>query len=516
MIIIFVVDDSETFTPLFLSWEGDATYTLNGVTYHSIDIGVEETNSGSSIKSLQLTGTGAHYSDFSWTGPVDYSQGVLNAGQVISGSVCSCVPGTLGAQCLVDIDECASSPCMNNGNCTQPNVNMFACDCVLGWIGAQCQTNNTFCLSSPCQNGGSCTTHVATGTFSCDCLPEYIGNTCEELLGAPGITYCRVDMYCHGGDVTLKLVDETGAALATGNSAKHYFVSYKASVIATGATLVHTKLAALIPSWGGVTASVGVLASTSGGSPTPLITTMVIQSVLETTCEPRNSAGQPLVVGDVVSAEGVDCSILLNHLTMIDVEGPSIEPCSSSPCQNGGTCNTVGIVAVCSCVFPHFGEDCGESYYFVSRWNTALGTPTNQVTLPFTSTGTYNCLVQWGDGTSDTITSADQAEATHTYASPGEYTVLINGTIVGFSASGSGSSNAVKLTEIILWGPLVFGNTTNHFVDVQSLVISDTTSPDLSQTPNMERMFYDLSTFNSDLSQWTMGRELGHGHGVPV
>ena len=53
---------------------------------------------------------------------------------------------------------------------------------------------------------------------------------------------------------------------------------------------------------------------------------------------------------------------------------------------------------------------------FVSQWKTDNPGVSNndQITLPLVSGGTYNFLVQWGDGNSDTITVWNQAETTHT------------------------------------------------------------------------------------------------------
>ena len=39
----------------------------------------------------------------------------------------------------LEINECASQPCFNNGTCTEL-VNAFNCVCVAGWTGLQCQT----------------------------------------------------------------------------------------------------------------------------------------------------------------------------------------------------------------------------------------------------------------------------------------------------------------------------------------------------------------------------------------
>ncbi len=68
----------------FLSYEGTITATdgcAQGLT--STDIGVEEGSSTPVGQSLQLTGTGASYADFAWTGPSVDSPGALNANQTL-------------------------------------------------------------------------------------------------------------------------------------------------------------------------------------------------------------------------------------------------------------------------------------------------------------------------------------------------------------------------------------------------------------------------------------------------
>lgn len=43
-----------------------------------------------------------------------------------------------------DINECASSPCLNGGTCVD-EVNQFSCVCAKGWAGATCQSPMPTC-----------------------------------------------------------------------------------------------------------------------------------------------------------------------------------------------------------------------------------------------------------------------------------------------------------------------------------------------------------------------------------
>ena len=95
----------------FLSYEGAFTATAgpaNGQT--STDIVVTEPDTTPADQSLQLTGEGATYGDFTWTGPADDSPGEVNAGQTFTGGggpaqpVADCGDATLA----VDTDESGS------------------------------------------------------------------------------------------------------------------------------------------------------------------------------------------------------------------------------------------------------------------------------------------------------------------------------------------------------------------------------------------------------------------------
>ena len=40
---------------------------------------------------------------------------------------------------ILDIDECESRPCMNNGTCID-GLNNYTCECVAGYTGPNCET----------------------------------------------------------------------------------------------------------------------------------------------------------------------------------------------------------------------------------------------------------------------------------------------------------------------------------------------------------------------------------------
>ncbi len=82
------------------------------------------------------------------------------------------------------------------------------------------------------------------------------------------------------------------------------------------------------------------------------------------------------------------------------------------------------------------GSDSYPEDAFVTLWDTAQetygGTDERTIALPLVSDGAYDFTVDWGDGATDTIASADDVDREHTYPEPGMYVVVIRGSIEGW------------------------------------------------------------------------------------
>ncbi len=145
---------------------------------------------------------------------------------------------------------------------------------------------------------------------------------------------------------------------------------------------------------------------------------------------------------------------------------------------------------------------------FVSTWDTEStsggSSDDDQIALPLTSSGTYDFIVDWGDGSApDEITTWDQAETTHTFTEAGPQTISITGTISGFSFANGG--DRLKLTDVSEWGPLHLGNNGGYFYGAENLDISAVDAPDLAGTTNMTNAFRGASALTADLSGWETG-----------
>ncbi|XP_071943760.1 uncharacterized protein [Antedon mediterranea] len=95
----------------------------------------------------------------------------------INGYECECPVGFGGSECSVELNECDSDPCQNNGHC-RDRFNGFTCLCTRGFTGTLCEININECRSFPCQNQGRCIDGV--NTFTCECRFGFNGQLCES------------------------------------------------------------------------------------------------------------------------------------------------------------------------------------------------------------------------------------------------------------------------------------------------------------------------------------------------
>jgi surface protein len=155
----------------------------------------------------------------------------------------------------------------------------------------------------------------------------------------------------------------------------------------------------------------------------------------------------------------------------------------------------------------------------ISEWRTTE--PNETVTLPYTTTGTYTGLIDWGDGT-QSINSYENR--THTYATAGYYEITINGSIRGFRFDNSG--DRTKIYTIFQWGSQFnLGQGASQFFGCTNLnlsVVNDVlqvNAPGLpldQQTRNFTNMFRNCTSlfscfafcpnFNGNIGGWNVSQ----------
>lgn len=122
----------------------------------------------------------------------------------------------------------------------------------------------------------------------------------------------------------------------------------------------------------------------------------------------------------------------------------------------------------------------------------------DQFTLPLTDSTGLDCVVDWGDGTSDNITSHTATEVTHTYPSGGTYTIAISGDILGWSFANGGDK--LKMGEIQEWGALNI-SVDAGFRGCTNMTCTATDSPLITST-SLFRFFRDCPNFNGAIGNW--------------
>lgn len=146
---------------------------------------------------------------------------------------------------------------------------------------------------------------------------------------------------------------------------------------------------------------------------------------------------------------------------------------------------------------------------FIVRFDTtklsAGSSANNQVKLPLTYWAGYNFTVDWGDGQSETITSATWTPAlpaiTHTYAAPGIYDLKFKGALPAFQFSDA-ADDKLKIIDVKQWGTIEWDTMEQMFSGCENLEMSATDAPDLSGVTNLIAMFSGALKFNGAIGHW--------------
>lgn len=135
---------------------------------------------------------------------------------------------------------------------------------------------------------------------------------------------------------------------------------------------------------------------------------------------------------------------------------------------------------------------------FTFTINTALGTG-DSFQLPLPSGETYNFVVNWGDGNSDTIIVYNQTETLHSYSSGGTYQISISGKCGGWSFNNGG--DRLKITSVDQWGDVGFDYLVGGFYGCSNLssISNDALNYSGTDLSNLFRLCTSLSAISANL-----------------
>jgi hypothetical protein len=142
-------------------------------------------------------------------------------------------------------------------------------------------------------------------------------------------------------------------------------------------------------------------------------------------------------------------------------------------------------------------------FIFTVKTDNAGTSGTDQFTLPTTGFS-WDCLVQWGDGTSDSYVGT-MGSPTHTYPSVGTYEIKISG--IGNRIFFNNTGDRRKVLEIKNWGNMVWnGSLGNFFRGCSNLDVTATDFPKFNNTNTSILNFFascsNLQNTNGSLSTW--------------
>lgn len=109
---------------------------------------------------------------------------------------------------------------------------------------------------------------------------------------------------------------------------------------------------------------------------------------------------------------------------------------------------------------------------------TKAGSASNTFILPCGNYGTYSAVIDWGDNTTSTITTYNDADLTHVYSVGGVYTVKISGHLPWINFANTG--DRLKVMSIENWGINDWEALDNSFYGCANLVINALDTPILS------------------------------------
>ncbi|XP_057397357.1 slit homolog 3 protein isoform X3 [Balaenoptera acutorostrata] len=111
---------------------------------------------------------------------------------------CACPYGYKGKDCTMPINTCLQNPCLHGGTChlSESHNDGFSCSCPLGFEGQRCEINPDDCEDNDCENNATCVDGI--NNYVCVCPPNYTGELCDEVIDhcVPGMNLCQHEAKC--------------------------------------------------------------------------------------------------------------------------------------------------------------------------------------------------------------------------------------------------------------------------------------------------------------------------------
>ena len=141
-----------------------------------------------------------------------------------------------------------------------------------------------------------------------------------------------------------------------------------------------------------------------------------------------------------------------------------------------------------------------ETFEFTVKTDNAGVSTSTQFKLPLVNSLPLYAVVDWGDGSSDTITVFNQPEITHTYntTTTTEFTISITGNLSGWQFGGGG--DRLKMLNVSQWAGLTI-SINFGFWGCENMTCTATDAPLITST-SLFRYFENCTNFNGAIGNW--------------
>lgn len=128
-----------------------------------------------------------------------------------------------GKNCSINIKECESNPCENNGTCADL-VNDVNCTCTANYTGKFCEYKVSSCIPNPCDNNATCS--IQNHTFTCECEPGFGGTLCANIttVGFNGSSYMNFKVGRKEFELSLQFRTTLHHGLLAADSSNNFLV----------------------------------------------------------------------------------------------------------------------------------------------------------------------------------------------------------------------------------------------------------------------------------------------------
>ncbi|CAH1791312.1 unnamed protein product, partial [Owenia fusiformis] len=301
---------------------------------------------------------------------------------------CVCPDGFSGRNCEIDVNDC-SDQCKNGATC-KDLVHDYQCLCMPGFMGHHCDIDIDECASNPCQNNGQCHDHIAG--YQCICPRGFSGLQCQVDIDLCSPNPCKNGASCFNMDADYYcfcMEGFEGKNCSNRKNGQNFEVVDSCTIsVASNESDGGTKL---------VSSSVCGNHGRCRSKPRGLYSCYCDPGFTGTYCHEN--------VNDCSSSpcqNSGTCVDEVNSFQCICAEGwegalcnLNKNDCSPNPCRNNGSCTDHIADFTCSCRGPWKGKTCSLRYSHCDSTTCANGGTCTDLGTTFAC----KCLPEWDGNT---------------------------------------------------------------------------------------------------------------------